>query len=55
MLDLAGIKEGVWVGLILFVGAELFVKGYLGLAESSKVCLDSSFEPRFAVGTLCAR
>lgn len=37
VLNLAGIKEGVWVALILLAGAELFVKGILGEAESSKV------------------
>lgn len=37
VLNLAGIKEGVWVALILLVGAELFVKGLFGQAESSEV------------------
>lgn len=37
VLNLAGIKEGVWVALILLVGAELFVKGLFGEAKSSDV------------------
>lgn len=41
VLNLAGIKEGVWVALILLAGAELFVKGILGEAESSKVSLSA--------------
>lgn len=37
VLNLAGIKEGVWVALILLVGAELFVKGLFGEAKSNEV------------------
>ena len=37
MIELAGIKHSVWVGFILFVGIELFVKGLMGEAESDQV------------------
>ncbi|CAN0493614.1 unnamed protein product, partial [Ectocarpus sp. 12 AP-2014] len=47
VLELAGVKEGVWVALILFVGAELFVKGILGKAESSE-----DVKPIFITGTI---
>ncbi|CAM9627591.1 unnamed protein product, partial [Hapterophycus canaliculatus] len=46
VLNLAGIKEGVWVALILLTGSELFIKGILGEAESSK-----DVKPIFITGT----
>ncbi|CAM9604930.1 unnamed protein product, partial [Ascophyllum nodosum] len=36
VIELAGIKHSVWVGFILFVGIELFVKGLMGEAESDQ-------------------
>lgn len=37
MIGLAEIKHGVWVGLILFVGVELYIKGIMGKATSNAV------------------
>ena len=37
VIELAEIKHGVWVGLILFVGVELYVKGIIGEATSNAV------------------
>eukprot|EP00903_Cladosiphon_okamuranus_P015597 g14402.t1 len=47
VLNLAGIKEGVWVALILLVGAELFVKGLFGEAKSSE-----DVKPMFITGAV---
>ena len=37
VIGLAEIKHGVWVGLILSVGVELYIKGIMGKAESNAV------------------
>lgn len=55
VLELAGVKEGVWVALILFVGAELFVKGILGKAESSEVGLTRRTAVAAAASLVCIK
>lgn len=52
VLNLAGIKEGVWVALILLVGAELFIKGLFGEAKSNEVSLRSFGAGRDGAGLI---